>query len=524
LCEKCWKTGVKKGADLAWLLLAVAVASVIFAFSPIWLVDDAYISFRYSHNLAEGRGLVFNEGEYVEGYTNLLWILVMTLPELFGIPIHLFAVYAGICFGFFALVETWRALGFLEVYGWHRGLAVVALAAYPEFWLSITMGLEGGLFAFLLALSVRLLFSGKIEWTGAVGGLMFTTRPESLLLVPVFVLYIVIEANEDRFVRLLRLVAPWLGLVVAVILWRLYYYGAWLPNTIAAKSPPDHNLDMMLANASTGIGYLANFALSAAPLVLGALIAPILAHRNAAVWLCLGAFLAEVFAVLVNGGDWMPHYRLLTVYTPLFAVLLGLALNCLSTRLAAQLGAGLVVVSMVLTLYGWSSPEKKLQAPAVPKPSNSCWGQLSNAVQPALISTDRVSVEQLGIMGYMLDDTYTHDLLGLTDFYAAHYGDKYVPMFGKAAPAHTYYDIQPNVIIGHSPGFGHLAWLAQASGGTYNEKYSTYQLTTIPVCDREGGGTWEMMVSVQNQDVSRVLPALAPLGPERVKVPLNQRQ
>src|SRR5512144_1358529 len=40
-----------------------------------WLCDDAYISFRYVRNFVEGRGLVFNAGERVEGYTNFLWVL-----------------------------------------------------------------------------------------------------------------------------------------------------------------------------------------------------------------------------------------------------------------------------------------------------------------------------------------------------------------------------------------------------------------------------------------------------------------
>ncbi|MBU1880572.1 hypothetical protein KKA08_00960, partial [bacterium] len=34
-----------------------------------WLGDDAMISMRYAHNLANGDGLVWNAGEYIEGYT-----------------------------------------------------------------------------------------------------------------------------------------------------------------------------------------------------------------------------------------------------------------------------------------------------------------------------------------------------------------------------------------------------------------------------------------------------------------------
>ena len=53
--------------------LAVVVASVWDAFQHRWLSDDAFISFRYAKHWSEGHGLVYNIGEWVEGYTNLLW-------------------------------------------------------------------------------------------------------------------------------------------------------------------------------------------------------------------------------------------------------------------------------------------------------------------------------------------------------------------------------------------------------------------------------------------------------------------
>ena len=45
--------------------------------SLLWIGDDAFISFRYAENLASGRGLVFNEGERVEDYTNFFWTVLL---------------------------------------------------------------------------------------------------------------------------------------------------------------------------------------------------------------------------------------------------------------------------------------------------------------------------------------------------------------------------------------------------------------------------------------------------------------
>ena len=43
-----------------------------------WGSDDAYITYRYAVNLLQGWGPVFNPGEAVEGYSNPLYLIVVT--------------------------------------------------------------------------------------------------------------------------------------------------------------------------------------------------------------------------------------------------------------------------------------------------------------------------------------------------------------------------------------------------------------------------------------------------------------
>ena len=507
--------------DLAWLLLAGAVALGVLAFSSIELVDDAYISFRYSHNLAEGSGLVFNPGEYVEGYTSLLWMLLMALPELLDVPVHLFAVYAGLAFGLLALLETWRALGVLEVNGWPRGLAVLAMGAYPEFWLASTMGLEGGLFAYLLALAARLLFSGKMARAGLVGGLMFATRPESLLLIGVVALYVLFVAKDDRrgFARLLRLGSPWLGLVAAVTLWRLYYYGAWLPNTISAKAPPEHSSGILLANALAATGYTAGFALAAAPLVAGMLLALVFAPRNRAIWLCVGAVAAELAVVLLNSGDWMLHHRLLSVFAPFLALSLGVALERLSSwrdqgvRLGAKWAATLLLAlsaaAMLATPWWEATPDAKV-AKVVP-----CWEALGDAAGDGLLPGDVVAPEALGYFSYANPEAYSHDIFGLTDRHVALYGDYYLPQFGKIDASYTYNEIRPDLMVSLTGTWGFLGMIANTGGAAYAEDYRTYQLSEglneAPSCQH-----WLFVVAIREEHVSRILPTFAEFNPQPV--------
>jgi hypothetical protein len=61
------------GAYVVPALVAV-VARVLTGPHPI---DDAYISFRYARNLAQGFGLVYNPGEWVLGTTAPLWAIVL---------------------------------------------------------------------------------------------------------------------------------------------------------------------------------------------------------------------------------------------------------------------------------------------------------------------------------------------------------------------------------------------------------------------------------------------------------------
>jgi arabinofuranosyltransferase len=255
----------------------------LLAFSRVKIIDDAYISYRYAYNIVEGQGLVFNTGERVEGYTNLLWTLMMTVPESLGLPVHLFAAFLGAAFGLLALIDTWRICNRLGVSSLGSTVATVALGLYPDFWLVVVNGLEGGLLAFLLMRSVYLVLSGRYTYAGLFCGLLFATRPDTLPVGVICALYALL-ASENQTLSLRQrlahragpLLCAWLALVVAITVWGLSYYGACLPNTIAAKSVPPESLDayQVVSNAYRGLEYSFSFALSAAPLTLGAVLGP----------------------------------------------------------------------------------------------------------------------------------------------------------------------------------------------------------------------------------------------------------
>lgn len=70
-----------------YLLAIAGTLPALWSEKVFWTftIDDVFISLRYAKNAARGFGLVFNPGERVEAFTNLLWTLIAILPHKFGV-------------------------------------------------------------------------------------------------------------------------------------------------------------------------------------------------------------------------------------------------------------------------------------------------------------------------------------------------------------------------------------------------------------------------------------------------------
>ena len=66
---------------LRWTLVLLSLAGLLlhaFHYLP-FLEDDALIAFRYADRLLHGAGLTWTDGPRVEGYSCLLWVLLLAL-------------------------------------------------------------------------------------------------------------------------------------------------------------------------------------------------------------------------------------------------------------------------------------------------------------------------------------------------------------------------------------------------------------------------------------------------------------
>ena len=74
-------SGVSPRRLAVYAALPVVVALPVlllhaFHYMP-YMSDDSLIVARYAERLIEGRGLTWTDGERVEGYSNLLWVLLI---------------------------------------------------------------------------------------------------------------------------------------------------------------------------------------------------------------------------------------------------------------------------------------------------------------------------------------------------------------------------------------------------------------------------------------------------------------
>jgi hypothetical protein len=464
----------------------VGTATALLVLLPLlltfYVVDDAYISFRYAKNLADGHGFVFNVGTPVEGVTNLLWTLLLAAAFELGViarwGVERFVIVAGLLVGLVALWRTDCIMRGLGV-GWGVRLgALLLLAATTDLWLSLTNGLEAALFAFLL---VETLFQTLIRERFAIGALAgllcFATRPEGLLAFPAAAISFFVfcrgaaggaTGRARPGARLLAATASFAVTVLALSLVRYAYFESVIPNSALAKRPDD--LEALLGNLVLGRQYLASTATTNLLLAGSFVAAPLLfllelpgerRRLRALVSAVLLLGFGQSAAILVVGGDWMPFARLMSPYFFLFAVL-GSLLVCAGRWRDGTAARAVVALCIAAASLAFSSSLLARPAWLSAPPS---WGiafrdggEYRKAVPTlaaCLTTKDVVAAEKIGQIGYRLPGIAIHDILGLTDAHVARHATRYYPRFGKTDLAYTLTQVRPTLLLMNS-GFAYL--------------------------------------------------------------------
>ncbi len=332
---------VTKGPDatarggwiVALLLLAATVAVAIWHVQLLqFFCDDSYISYRYSEHFAAGTGLVYTEGERVEGYTNFLWVVLVGG----GIKAGFGAEATSLVLGLLFLAVTLFATALLVrrvTKSWSFGLvACLLLVCQGPMILWSSSGLEASCYAAMTLLAVLAYERwfdrpAGLALAGALFGLSTMVRPDGVVFGGAAGLHLVLCGLLVRPLHLGRTVVRGAALAAGFaaafgpfVLWRHAYYDDWLPNTFYIKAGSAQNLRL-------GVGYLVTWlreypiagALTLAGLVATLTLARFREQRRTFAHLALALTLFCAYLAWA-GGDYMALYRFLVPLLPLAMV------------------------------------------------------------------------------------------------------------------------------------------------------------------------------------------------------------
>lgn len=321
----------------ALLVIAGLVhAKAYWVFQP----DDAFIFLVYAKNLITGNGLTFN-GELVEGYSSILWTLLVSAMAWPGIDLMLAAKLLGNALYVataMALMLMANRLSDAQQHSWWQRLCLLALFfSSPLIALWASAAMEAILLAFLLLLTCYLYFHASMvtqrplhfAYAGLAFGMLAWTRPEGFAFLGAVVAF---EISKFVMKQQIRLSRPFLtilnasALLLALLFWRYITYGELLPTTVSAKTG---NLTVQFRH---GMGYVLRFFIDYYPIVIAYLVSTYALLRRGGkiawwAWLSLIFVTGYTLFCILVGGDWMLAYRFIMPLLPVVMLVIFLAIQ-----------------------------------------------------------------------------------------------------------------------------------------------------------------------------------------------------
>jgi hypothetical protein len=310
------------------------------------------------------------------------------------------------------------------------------LTAVPE-----VNGLESAGFALTLLVAVATLSAWVSRpnlplslLLGGLWGALALFRPEGMFLAA-WLAWVGIRHREGGGRFLVAALIPAGLILVTLLLWRIQFYGVWLPASAAAKLMP--RPDAML----TGLLDLGHALARRLPLLLAAAVGYLAIRRDTAhdrsgsAWFDAtgGCLLVLCAMTVLSGGDWMGHDRFILPILPLVAV--GAAMGGVARPTS---GPGLLILT-VLAIAGPASYADRLPP----------HGHAARRLAHERPDSTRLGVAAAGAIPFHAG-FWTVDALGITD-----------PAIARSAPSpsapfrsgHMHYDTarflaaKPDIIV-----------------------------------------------------------------------------
>lgn len=363
-----------------WLLLAVLLC-VTDRYR--WMMDDAFVYFRYVDNLLFlGRGLVYNPGEYVEGFSSPAWTLLLVPLRALGIDywtiVRALALAFALSYGA-ALIWLNRRLSPLPTAAESPifNFPLAASAAHYGITTHFSSGLETPLVQLLAPLYAAALLKPRSAWLQCLVALAPLIRAECALLCVLYLGFVLLKTRR----------LPWwfFGFGLAAnggwLMFRVFYFADFLPNTFYLKDT---------AQWSLGFAYWVNVETTHDLLwwLFGLSMCALLGRRRLRgeamprATMAVGALLYGVYVARI-GGDMLYHrYAALPVCLGLCAsagfveAALAVVDDCRHSRITLLLAA--VSALLVCLLFGLRYPPQLTSHPlGLPRGSRK-WGRIAD--------------------------------------------------------------------------------------------------------------------------------------------------
>lgn len=346
-----------------WALLGVAVLMVagLLLLGPGGR-DDVYKTLWPAEAFAATGRIVNYNGDAVEQSSSLLHVLVLGAVRTVvgGSLANLNLGLTLLC----GALGIWLALGLARALELRVGWVLALALGTQGCWVYWSMGgLDGVLSGVCWLLWLRMLIlgleNGRLLRVFVPTVLLVLVRPENgLIALGALGLYGALEVLGSQRLSngIRRIGAAWLMVLlaaVALVAWRLWHGGAWLPQSALAKSD-----GLSWPRMRAGVGYLVLESyrhLELVPLWLGIGLAMwrLLRRKSLSTGsqLLLAVIVTGLAFVMMSGGDWMENGRFLVPFVLLLIVQLWLEIGQLAQRWQLPIRLGYVAANLAGLLW-----------------------------------------------------------------------------------------------------------------------------------------------------------------------------
>jgi arabinofuranosyltransferase len=455
-----------------FLIVIFFIVYCLFLSWSFWFqnVDDAYISFRYGKNLMRGYGLVYNHGEYVEGYTNFLWTIV-TAPftRIKSIDISIFALSIGLIFSILNIFLLTRITKqFSGLFPSKPALAVLLPVIFfvlddsVAFW--AIGGMEFPMYTLFILAAAYYYFKINDEFRNHILMSLFLmlctlTRPEGNMIFVITIFHFLVYRKQinDWKKKFIGVASIYAVFVVIYYGYKYLYYGQVIPNTFYAKGVTDFSMNLLL-----GFKYLALCIGTRLYLFIFIMFLPFKkVYKDFKQSYLLLFSIVYIVYLLVVGGDWMIANRFFVPVIPFLYILstigiiyaidkmtsIGLKYEALRNKIAS---IGSVILCLMIFAVTLSLLEYK---ELIIKDENykyeHQWSMFGKWLKMNVDPNTVIAVGPAGKIPYY-SELYTIDMWGLNNSFISKSSSKRLQAGHKKFNFEYVLSLNPEFIIGYA--------------------------------------------------------------------------